>query len=225
MTNNKYLVLLSLLLFSIAGPFTSAGTGAATSSPARNPENRYAVGTETLPSLPNALADEAAVLVAWKSRYRMGLYEKGKLVKSYVIGLGQAPVGHKERQGDNRTPEGDYRIIQKSRGPFDGGPYSQYLGVAWLRINYPNGADAINGFRKGLITKGQKDAIIAANQTGKEPPKNTRLGGGIGIHGWRGDWPGEDRQNLTWGCISVQNPQLDDLYRQVEVGTRMVIFP
>lgn len=222
---NKYFVLLALLLFSIAGPLTFERTEAATSSPARNPENRDVVVTETLPSLPIALADEAAVLVAWKSRYRMGLYERGKLVKSYVIGLGQSPLGHKESQGDNRTPEGEYRIIQKSRGPFNGGPYSQYLGVAWLRINYPNEADAINGFRKGLITKGQKDAIIKANQTGKEPPKSTRLGGGIGVHGWRGNWPGEDRQNLTWGCISMQNPQLDDLYRQVGVGTRVVIYP
>lgn len=221
---NKYFVLLALLLFSIAGPLRLERSEAATSSPARNPENREVVGAETLPSLPNVLANETVVLVAWKSRYRLGLYEKGKLVKSYVIGLGQAPVGHKQRQGDNRTPEGEYRIIQKSRGPF-AGPYAQYLGVAWLRINYPNEADAINGFNKGLISKGQKDAIIAAHQIGKEPPKNTRLGGGIGIHGWRGKWPGEDRQNLTWGCLSLQNQQLDDLYRQVEVGTRMVIYP
>lgn len=180
--------------------------------------------TDPLPPIPEKLTNEAAVLVAWKSRYRMGLYTRGKLVKSYVIGLGQTPIGAKQRQGDNRTPEGDYRIIQKSRGPF-AGPYGQYLGVAWLRINYPNAADAHNGFTKGLINKGQQDAIIAAHQTGKEPPKNTRLGGGIGIHGWRGAWPGEDRQNLTWGCLSLQNPQLDDLYRRVEVGTRMVIYP
>ncbi len=182
------------------------------------------VATEQLPPLPDSLSNEDAVLVAWKSRYRMGLYSKGKLEKIYVIGLGKKPLGHKQMQGDNRTPEGEYRITQKSRGPFSG-PYAQFLGVGWLRINYPNNTDAVNGFQKGLITEQQKNDIIAAEKSGKEPPKNTKLGGGIGIHGWWGEWPGKDRQNLTWGCISVQNSQLDELYRHVNVGTKLVIYP
>lgn len=183
-----------------------------------------AVSADSLPALPDSLAADDTILVAWKSQYRMRLYHKGKPVKNYIIGLGQQPTGHKQMQGDNRTPEGDYKIIQKSRGPF-AGDYSQYLGVAWMRINYPNNADAINGFNKKRITEAQKNAIIKANNSGKEPPKNTKLGGGIGIHGWWGEWPGDDQQNLTWGCISVQNPELDDLYRRVNLGTRIVIFP
>lgn len=182
------------------------------------------VTADSLPALPDSLAAADTILVAWKNQYRMRLYHKGKPVKTYIIGLGQEPIGHKQMQGDNRTPEGDYKIIQKSRGPF-AGDYSQYLGVAWMRINYPNNADAINGFNKKRITEAQKNAIITANNSGKEPPKNTKLGGGIGIHGWWGEWPGNDQQNLTWGCISVQNTELDDLYKRVNVGTRIVIFP
>jgi lipoprotein-anchoring transpeptidase ErfK/SrfK len=94
-----------------------------------------------------------------------------------------------------------------------------------MRLNYPNNADAISGFSKKLITEAQKNAIIKANNAGKEPPKTTKLGGGIGIHGWYGDWPGSDRQNLTWGCISVQNAQLEDLYGRVGLQTRVVIYP
>ena len=152
----------------------------------------------------------------------MKLYAKGKLLKTYRIALGQSPAGHKEMQGDNKTPEGVYKIIQKSRGPFSG-DYAHYLGVAWMRLNYPNNADAINGFKKGLITEARKNAIIKANDAGKEPPKNTKLGGGIGIHGWYGNWPGDDKQNLTWGCISMQNKDLYDIYGRVPLGTTVII--
>lgn len=220
----KYFALLSLLLLTMPGPLPLRWSEAATLSPARNLKNRDRVRAEALPPIPEALADEAAVLVAWKSRYRMGLYNKGQLVKTYVIGLGQAPVGHKERQGDNRTPEGEYRVIQKTTGPFRG-RNGRYLGKAWMRLNYPNELDAESGFARGVISEAEKEAIIAANRDGREPPKSTRLGGGIGIHGWWGRWPGEDRQDLTWGCVTLQNRQMEELFRRVEVGTRVMIYP
>ncbi|CAN5160797.1 hypothetical protein BH09BAC5_BH09BAC5_23990 [soil metagenome] len=173
--------------------------------------------------LPDSLSAIDTLLIAYKSNYRMKLFAKGKLLKTYIIGLGQEPNGHKVQQGDNRTPEGEYKIIQKSRGPFYGA-YANYLGDAWMRINYPNNTDAENGFKKGLIFANEKEAIIKANNAGNEPPKNTKLGGGIGIHGWSGKWPGDDKQNLTWGCISLQNEELDDLYQRVPVGTTIVIL-
>ncbi len=174
-------------------------------------------------TLPDSLAKIDTLLVAHKSDYRMQLYSKGKMLKTYIIALGQSPIGHKVQQGDNHTPEGMYKIIQKSRGPFSGSA-SAYFGVAWMRLNYPNNADAVNGFKKGLITQAQENAIIKANNAGKEPPKTTTLGGGIGIHGWNGSWPSDDQQNLTWGCISVQNDELDDLYKRVPVGTSILIL-
>jgi hypothetical protein len=182
------------------------------------------ISNDSLPSLPDSLKQIDTLLVAWKSKYRMRLFHKGDVVKTYIIALGQSPIGHKQKQGDNRTPEGVYFIIQKSRGPFSG-DYSQYLGDAWMRLNYPNNADALNGFYTGLITEAQKNAILKANNEGKEPPKNTALGGGIGFHGWWGEWPGNDRQDLTWGCISLQNKELLDLYDRVRVKTEVVIFP
>lgn len=222
--SHKFIVIVFSLLLVLAGNSLGERAEAATSSPVRNLKNRDRVKTKPLPPIPEELADEAAVLVAWKSRYRMGLYNKGQLVKTYVIGLGQTPVGHKERQGDNRTPEGEYRVIQKTTGPFRG-RNGRYLGKAWMRLNYPNEQDAESGFARGLISEAEKEAIIAANRDGREPPKSTRLGGGIGIHGWWGRWPGEDRQDLTWGCVTLQNRQMDELFRQVEVGTRVLIYP
>lgn len=67
-----------------------------------------------------------------KSDRRMTLLRDGRIVKSYRILLGDAPAGHKRQQGDERTPEGRYRITfrnDKSRFHLS------------LRVSYPNEAD------------------------------------------------------------------------------------
>jgi hypothetical protein len=183
----------------------------------------YASTEKELPALADSLEKVDTLLVAYKSKYRMQLYYSGKLIKTYIIGLGQEPVGHKQQQGDNRTPEGNYRIIQKTVGPFDGS--NPYLGNRWMRLNYPNNADAKAGLEKKLITQSEYNKIVAANKAGTEPLKTTKLGGGIGIHGWYGSWPGDDEQDLTWGCITMQNSEVEDLYGRVKLQTRIVIYP
>ncbi|MFC1812339.1 L,D-transpeptidase family protein [Thermodesulfobacteriota bacterium] len=166
---------------------------------------------------------EEKILIAIKHKYRMRLYSFGQLKKEYPIALSQNPIGHKIEEGDNRLPEGEYRIIQKSRGPF-GGDYGQYYGPAWMRINYPNKFDAINGFNREMISKKERDAIIKANIRGKSF-ESTRLGGGIGIHGWdKNDWV-FDGSNLTWGCISMHNKDIDKLYKLITINTIIVIAP
>ncbi|TND10043.1 MAG: hypothetical protein FD123_725 [Bacteroidetes bacterium] len=164
------------------------------------------------------------LLIAFKSNYRMYLCSKGKKLKEYAIALGQDPLGHKQKQGDNRTPEGEYRIIQKSLGPFSG-DYAAFLGDAWMRINYPNNYDAKTGLKKGLITPAQQNAIVQANNAGKEPMKTTALGGGIGLHGWAGKWTDDGQQNLTWGCLSLNNDDLLDLYKRIGLQTVIIIHP
>ncbi len=167
-------------------------------------------------------AQEGNLLLVTKNRYTMDHYQQGRLTSSYEIALSQNPVGHKQQQGDNRLPEGSYRIIQKSRGPFSGA-YASYFGVAWMRINYPNPWDAHDGYRKGLISKVERDGILNAHRSGKEPNKHTKLGGGIGIHGWAGKWTTD--RHLTWGCISMHNNDLDTLYDQLPLSTPIIILP
>lgn len=163
-------------------------------------------------------AEMERILVVVKSEYRASLVERGQVVHTWRVGLGQAPIGPKLKQGDNRTPEGAYRVLDKSRGPFSGA-WAAYFGVAWMRISYPNTVDADRGLAAGRITTAERDLIAAADLAGREPPKTTALGGGIGIHGWAGRWPGEDRQDITWGCLSVQNEELEALYERVPSGT------
>jgi murein L,D-transpeptidase YafK len=67
-----------------------------------------------------------------KGARKMYLLSEARVLREYDIALGFAPVGHKQVEGDGRTPEGTYHINYKN-------PNSEYhLSV---KINYPNDAD------------------------------------------------------------------------------------
>jgi len=163
-------------------------------------------------------------VVALKQDYKLYLYRYGQLSKAFHIGLGQSSIGHKAVEGDNKTPEGEYYINEKKLGPF-GGTWGDFFGPAWIRISYPNSYDAAEGLRKNIISKKQYSSIKIANQKKLIPPKTTALGGGIGIHGWVTEWDTLDHNDLTWGCISINNDPLVEFYDEVPIYTRMIILP
>ena len=59
-----------------------------------------------------------------------------------------------------------------------------------------------------------------AKQTG-EIPWNSTIGGEAGIHGVPklGEWLIDDRNNWTWGCLSLKTKDIDELYDVVNIGT------
>ena len=67
-----------------------------------------------------------------KSERRLELYRGSKLVRQYAIGLGSAPVGHKFKEGDGKTPVGRYVIDRRN-------PRSQFY--LSLGISYPSERD------------------------------------------------------------------------------------
>lgn len=149
-------------------------------------------------------------IVVKKGERRLYLYDRNKLVRTYRVGLGLSPVGDKVRQGDRRTPEGDFYIFTKN----DKSAFYLSLGVS-----YPNAPHAERGLRDGLINRSQYDAIMRALRSKKTPPQNTRLGGDIYIHG-RGagsDW--------TWGCVALEDGDIRELFDAVSVGTPVTIHP
>ena len=149
-------------------------------------------------------------IVVKKAERRLFLYDGNRLVKTYRIGLGLSPKGDKVRQGDRRTPEGDFYIFTRN----DKSAFYLSLG-----ISYPNAAHADRGLRDGLITKSQHDEIMRALKLKKTPPQNTALGGDIYIHG-RGassDW--------TWGCVALEDDDIRELFNAVTVGTPVTILP
>lgn len=149
-------------------------------------------------------------IVVKKSQRKLLLYSGGKLVRSYHIGLGLSPVGDKVRQGDHRTPEGDFYVFTKN----DKSAFYLSLG-----ISYPNAAHAARGLRDGLITRAQYDSIMSALKAKKAPLQNTRLGGDIYIHG---NGAGSD---WTWGCVALEDRDVRELFEVIPVGTPVRIEP
>jgi murein L,D-transpeptidase YafK len=145
-----------------------------------------------------------------KSRRRLMLYSGDNLLRIYRVGLGFSPTGDKHRQGDGRTPEGDFYVCSKN----DRSRYYLSLG-----LSYPNEEDAARGFGSGLISRADRDRIVSALRRRGVPPWNTRLGGEIFIHGHgsSSDW--------TLGCVALENEEMRELFFAVPKGTPVRIEP
>lgn len=149
-------------------------------------------------------------IVVMKGARRMELYSDGAVVRTYKVGLGLNPVPDKVRQGDRATPEGEFYVFTKNNKS------AFYLS---LGVSYPNVEDAERGLRDGLISRGQRDAIVRAIKRKATPPQNTALGGDIYIHG---NGAGSD---WTWGCVALENEDMKELFDAVPVGTPVTIKP
>ncbi|MGL6208318.1 MAG: L,D-transpeptidase family protein [Paracoccaceae bacterium] len=67
-----------------------------------------------------------------KSERKMYLFHGDKVLKAYDVALGFQPLGHKQFEGDGKTPEGTYFLSHKN-------PRSKYhLSVG---VSYPNETD------------------------------------------------------------------------------------
>jgi murein L,D-transpeptidase YafK len=143
-----------------------------------------------------------------KSARRLELYSDGAVVRIYKIGLGLSPVEDKVRQGDRRTPEGEFYVFTKN----DKSAFYLSLG-----LSYPNIEDAERGLRDKLISRRQHDAIVNAIRRKATPPQNTALGGDIYIHG---NGAGSD---WTWGCVALENADMKELFDAIRVGTPVTI--
>jgi hypothetical protein len=141
-------------------------------------------------------------IIISKSERVLGVYINNELLKEYGISLGTDPVGDKIRQGDRRTPEGEFYVSAK-------------LGLGQtkfhkaLLINYPNIEDAERGLETGLINQSQYNSIVRANNNCERPLHNTTLGGLIEIHGMGG---GPGHSDWTHGCAAIRNSDMDEIY-------------
>jgi murein L,D-transpeptidase YafK len=71
-------------------------------------------------------------IIVRKSERKLLLMRGDDVLRTYRVALGQNPVGHKERAGDFRTPEGRYRLTRRN-------PRSDYF--LSIQVSYPNEAD------------------------------------------------------------------------------------
>ncbi|NWF75382.1 MAG: L,D-transpeptidase family protein [Nitrospirae bacterium] len=136
------------------------------------------------------------VLIEKKER-RLTLLSKGKVIKTYRISIGGNPVGPKERQGDNKTPEGTYIIDSRNRD-------SHYH--LSLHISYPNEKDKKRAKELGVSPGG--DIMIHGIKNG---------------FSWVGDF--HTRIDWTNGCIAVTDEEIEEIDKLVPNGTIVEIRP
>lgn len=149
-------------------------------------------------------------LVVHKSKRNTALCKSGKLVRNFRAGLGFSPSGAKEKEGDGKTPEGVFFVPRLM-------PSSEYH-RAFL-ISYPSRDDATRGLAAGLISASERNAIISAHDACKEPPQYTSLGGLIEING------GGSNDDWTAGAIAVEDADIDEMWKAIEVGDTVVVLP
>lgn len=134
-------------------------------------------------------------VVVNKGQRRMYLLHNQTVLKSYDIGLGNQPVGHKQFEGDGKTPEGIYFIDRFN-------PRSQYhLSVG---VSYPNPQDAALANSMGLLPGG--DIFIH----GRGPEGNAKA---------------PNRRDWTAGCIAIKDDEIEDVYAMLRPGVPIVIYP
>ena len=136
------------------------------------------------------------VLIEKQAR-RLTLISKSEVIKTYNIALGGNPVGPKEREGDNKTPEGIYFIDSRN------GNSGYHLS---LHISYPNELDKMRARERGVYPGG--DIMIHGIKNGFSP---------VGASHAERDW--------TQGCIAVTNQEMEEIYKLVPNGTLVEITP
>ncbi len=149
-------------------------------------------------AVPEPVATADFVLVD-KSDRTLTLYRAGRPIGQFAgLQYGDAPQGHKQFEGDERTPEGRYTIDYRN-------PRSAYH--LSLHISYPNAADgafaAAHGRSPGgdIMIHGQPNGLPGADAGVRMP----------------GDW--------TDGCIALSNAEIEALWRLVPDGTPIEIRP
>lgn len=156
--------------------------------------NLLACASYDAPKYTDQFADR---VVVQKGARSMQLLQNGRVLKNYRVQLGQNPVGHKQHQGDQRTPEGVYTIdFRRTESRF---------GLA-LRVSYPSAADRQYSSAHGLDPGGE--IYIHGQPHGGVNP--ARLASGP-------DW--------TDGCVAVSNAEMREIYAMVRDGTPIDIRP
>src|SRR5262249_43030350 len=113
--------------------------------------------------------------------------------------------------------------IGKHQGKFDGA-YGAYFGGHWIKVNYPNKYDAARGVAAGSVTTRQEALIAASWERRSATLENTRLGGGIGFHGWAQEWANNGPRHLSWGCVVMHLSDIRAVFDQIPEGAMTVIF-
>lgn len=141
--------------------------------------------------------EQADRVLVDKSDRKLYLLRQDRVVADYPVKLGLNPYGHKQQEGDFRTPEGRYLLSRRN-------PRSEFFLA--IQVSYPNREDAAwakeNGWRPGglIMIHGQPNV-----------PKR----------------PADFYANRDWtdGCIALSNADMVDVWLRTSVGIPIEIRP
>jgi len=157
---------------------------------------------ENKPNAPtaNAIVNPYYIIID-KSDYELKVYDEQGWYATYPIVFGSKDPGDKMQEGDKKTPDGHFKVIEKKN-------HSKWSFM--LVLDYPN-EECFQRFnerkQRGLL------------------PKTAKIGGGIAIHATRpqSEWTVDNFYNWTDGCISVKYTEMKDLFSYIPVGTPVTI--
>jgi murein L,D-transpeptidase YafK len=141
--------------------------------------------------------EQADRVVVIKSERKLYLFKDGEIFRSFDVALGLVPEGPKRREGDFRTPEGNYYLEVKN-------PDSNYF--LSIKISYPNAEDIMRARSAGVSPGGQ----IMIHGQPNEPKYSAIRYQGL-------DW--------TDGCIAVSNSDMIDIWLMTGDSTPIEIRP
>jgi murein L,D-transpeptidase YafK len=151
-------------------------------------------------STPPALAGDFPIadrVVVEKENRKLHLMRDGEAFRSFDIALGVEPVGNKEREGDQKTPEGRYSLDERN-------PDSDFFLA--IHISYPSSSERAVARRNGDDPGG---AIMIHGQP-NVPTYSTAY--------YR-------TQDWTNGCIAVSNSDMIDIWLMTQDDTPIEILP
>jgi murein L,D-transpeptidase YafK len=132
-----------------------------------------------------------------KGKRQLHLLKNNQPFRTFPIALGSVPEGDKEREGDQKTPEGQYYLdLRNSDSDF-------FLSI---RVSYPNSTDRATARQKGMDPGGQ---IMIHGQPN------------VPIYS-KSYYSTEDWTN---GCIAVSNSDMIDIWLMTPKNVPIEIVP
>ena len=140
-------------------------------------------------------------IIVDKSDYELQVYDDEGWYATYPVVFGSKSLDDKMVEGDRKTPEGTFKILDKRA-------HAKWHKI--MMLDYP--------------TKESWDKFNRRKSTGTIA-RTAKIGGGIGIHG---TWPHDnilvdDYKNWTQGCVSLRNEDIDEIFQFIVSGTRVTI--
>ena len=136
-------------------------------------------------------------VVVEKSQHTLTLLREGKVLKVYRVALGRGGAGPKLKAGDNKVPEGTYKIVGRNS-------HSAFYRA--LRVGYPTPEQAAQARSRGVDPGG--DIMVHGIRKGL---------GWVGLLQSHVDW--------TKGCVAVTDGEIEEIWRAVPDGTTIEIRP